>query len=843
MSSKRYHVLIQLARTLQERFEFTGDQSDHVMAMGYAQEALDLCSDDSTACPTVIVLYARILGINPGKAGKLEDIQRAIFICRGAIPFLPITDHPLSISAHVTLADIIGYLYFETRNLEEIDESVGLYQMILSQIRLSETGCYSDLYPLLLSRLGRRLQCRYEQLQETADLDEGISCCRTAMQLCPQTHLDKLPILRDTAILLYVGYYKFGTHQTLDEALDLERQARRATHFHIYRGRMGLLNAIASLRTAHYQISQPSGHSADEMEEIIALSREALFCSHPHESEYWVCAGNLANRLSLQFSITGDLANLEEATNIVRKATSMDRHPEGHPACLTLSFALSRTLGLRFQETRDISDLEETLRLKRHFMVIAPPTEVRYYQITIDLVSHLCTRFEILHFPDDLEEAVSLAEKLLVSPPNSAITEPASIRESSRALLLRGQHNQNLTDINQVLQTIAKSSVKLLNSAHGPESFRILAVAHLVKFRLTGDSDQAVSARNIMISILDKLPPGHYERFECLACIAEIFMEPGTPFQDRVVAFEYFTQAIIDDRRDVRSKLRGASEFLQIVEKNHKDIFVTKSRVSSQLLEIYASAIALLPRVAFFGLHFHSRLQALIAGQAIALTSASLALSLSLPERALEILEQGRAVFWTHTLRLRSPFDSVPEQQRKRLVALARKLEKVSNIVQVTGKTELIERETEERRKQSGEFNALLEEVRSLPGLKRFLLHDQYPALAKAAKIGPVVVLVSSMLASHAIIMRPSGEAIDIPLDSVADTWLLESSSVWRSAVTEARSIVRDGRKMVKAKSRMSPRLKIDEILRDLWVRVVKPVLVNLGIEVCSSACYAMNSS
>jgi hypothetical protein len=455
----------------------------------------------------------------------------------------------------------------------------------------------------------------------------------------------------------------------------------------------------------------------------------------------------------------------------------------------------------------------------------------------------LCTRFEIVHSPKDLEEAIVLAEQLLASAPISVVKEPAIIHEASKALLLRGQYNRDLTDIDRILREITESRGKLLNSVYGPGSFRTLAMSHLVKFRLTGDSNQAISARSVILSILESVPRGHYERYESLVHIAEIFIEPGTPFQDISVAFDYFTEALVDDRRDVRSKLRGAIRFLGIVESKHKNIFATQSRVSSQLLEIYASAIALLPRIAFFGIHFHSRLQALAAGQAIALTGASLAMNLSLPGRALEILEQGRAVFWTHTLRLRSSFDSVPEEKRERLLALARKLEKVSNIVHVTGKTELIERETAERRKQSEEFNVLLEEVRSLPGLDRFLLHDQYPALTKAAKIGPVVVLVSSALASHAIIMQPSGKAVAIPLESVADAWLVETGSVWRSAVTEARSIVRDGRKMVKnVTARNSSRLKAEEILRNLWISVVKPVLINLCLAVCSRAWCTLNA-
>jgi hypothetical protein len=838
---KGYHILIQLARTLQERFEFSGNPSDQAIAMACAQEALHLCSNDDIVCPTVMVFYARILGIHAGETAKLEDIHHAISICRGIMPLISITDHHLSINAHFTLADLFSYLHQQTGNVNELDESIGLYQMVCSQLRSSKNNCHSDLYPKILSRLGTHLRFRYERLQNIADLDEGVSCCRAAVQLCSQMHCDRLLVLVNLMNHLYCAYDRFGTHQTLDEALDLGRQACHVADSQSLRRRGQLLNATARLMVARYQTSQPSGHSVDDMEEIVALSREALYCSPFDDSYHWIYAGNLATYLLLQFSITGDLVNLEEAASIARK--DIVKYPEGHPACLSLSNLLSQTLSLRFEETRDISDLEEALQMKRHVIAITQPTDIDYYSVAIEMVAYLCTRFEILHFPEDLEEAISLAEKCSIPPPTAAWTEPAAIQEASKALLLRGQHNQDLTDIDQVLRKITESGVKLSNSIHGPESFRILAMSHLVKFRLTGDSNQAVSARNVMVSVLDTLPRGHYERYECLTHVAEIFIEPGTPFQDIVVSFEYFTQAMMDDRRDVRSKLRSVSRFLRIVETKHEDIFATQSRASSQLLEIYASAIALLPRVAFFGLHFHSRLQALVAGQAIALTGASLALNLSLPERALEILEQGRAVFWTHTLRLRSPFDSVPDQQRKRLVALARKLEKISNIVHVTGKTELIEREIADRRKQSEEFNALLEEVRSLPGLERFLLHDQYPALTKAAKIGPVVVLVSSTLASHAIIMRPSGETISIPLDSVADTWLLDSSSVWRSAVTEAR-FARDGRKMVKTTpGRKSPRLKIDEILQDLWVRVVKPVLDNLGIEVCSPACYAMSSS
>jgi hypothetical protein len=262
---KRHHILIHLARILQERYEFSGNQSDHIMAMGYAQEALDLCSNNDTVYPTIMVIYARILGVHAGETSKLEDIHRAISMCRGVMPLLRTTDHSLIISARVTLADIIHYLYHHTGNAEELDESIGLFRMICSEIRSSETDRYSDLYPKVLNRLGWLLHFRYERLQNISDLEEGISSCREALQLCPSIHLDRLSILACTMFLLYVGYYRFGTHQKLDEALDLGQQARHIAHFQSFRRRGGLLNAIASLLAARYEASQPSVHSANDM--------------------------------------------------------------------------------------------------------------------------------------------------------------------------------------------------------------------------------------------------------------------------------------------------------------------------------------------------------------------------------------------------------------------------------------------------------------------------------------------------------------------------------------------------------------------------------------------------
>jgi hypothetical protein len=251
-------------------------------------------------------------------------------------------------------------------------------------------------------------------------------------------------------------------------------------------------------------------------------------------------------------------------------------------------------------------------------------------------------------------------------------------------------------------------------------------------------------------------------------------------------------------------------------------------------MDIYMSTISLLPRVAFFGLHLRSRLHSLAIGQSIALDGASHALNISLPKRALEILEQGRAIFWNHALRLRSPFEHVPDEFRDQLAYLARQLQKSSDILRDTHDALTIDREIARRRQQSEEFNSLVDRIRCLPGMERFLLHDEYATLAKAAARGPVVVLVSSTLACHAIIVKPTDEVISVPLNSITESWLDDSGGIWLTEAIKARSAVRDSRKMVKtAQSSKSMGMKAEDILERLWTGVIFPVLSKLGLEVC----------
>lgn len=74
---------------------------------------------------------------------------------------------------------------------------------------------------------------------------------------------------------------------------------------------------------------------------------------------------------------------------------------------------------------------------------------------------------------------------------------------------------------------------------------------------------------------------------------------------------------------------------------------MTDFRLCEKLLQAYRSTVELLPQVAYLGLDPHLRLRALAQAPALATTAAACAVVGGQPQIAVELLEEGRTVFWT----------------------------------------------------------------------------------------------------------------------------------------------------------------------------------------------------
>jgi hypothetical protein len=96
-------------------------------------------------------------------------------------------------------------------------------------------------------------------------------------------------------------------------------------------------------------------------------------------------------------------------------------------------------------------------------------------------------------------------------------------------------------------------------------------------------------------------------------------------------------------------------------------------------LEAYQHAIELLPRLAVLSLDLQARQQVLASGiEGLARRAAACAIQCGLPDKAAGFLEDGRNVFWSQALQLRTPLDKVNRVAPE----LARKLENISRALE-----------------------------------------------------------------------------------------------------------------------------------------------------------------
>jgi hypothetical protein len=103
---RRYHILIQLARTLEERHRYAGDTSDLESAARYGEEALALCRAENMVCPTVLVIYADTIASSFEVTTNSRELHIAEMLCREATP-LCVALHPLNSLICHTLSWIV----------------------------------------------------------------------------------------------------------------------------------------------------------------------------------------------------------------------------------------------------------------------------------------------------------------------------------------------------------------------------------------------------------------------------------------------------------------------------------------------------------------------------------------------------------------------------------------------------------------------------------------------------------------------------------------------------------------------------------------------------------------
>ncbi|EIN11239.1 hypothetical protein PUNSTDRAFT_42561 [Punctularia strigosozonata HHB-11173 SS5] len=748
LPASQLHGYVYLARALISRHQFVGDQQDLIDGFTLAKKAVIAADAQFLSCPTVMVLSASVYIYDAGHRGNAEHWQIGDDLCRKAIALLP--DKHLLHAGALRAAAIAAQRLFETTGqCSHIDDAVNFQRSALEIASLHKPPDY----PHYFSVLGLYLRMRSEALGDPRDLDEAVSLTRTSVDLCPASHVFRKNILTKLSQALVRRFERDGQTADIREAYEVAKQALSA----------GLSSGLYALDTAGgilTRLIEVTDVTDSDIDQILAWNQEALQLCPPGHHVRNGYIGNVADSLRLRFFWRGSLADLEESIELQRQL--VHRFPRGTTVWRISMGSLADTLAIRFKELGHVNDLSEAIALHHEAYDATTITNPIYQEYYLSMVSTLCLRFETEGTNrEDLVEAIAISSQMLNHLPtdHSLIYQVALAH--SNALTLRARDTESLDDACQAVHLLTQYATRVPpDSVHGTRYRIALGSAYLIRYHIGKGVDDAQAAKAVYSELLVRLTPGRQDRFQCLLNMSDLYLEARTPFHDMHAALDHLYEAISDDGRDVRSRLQGSLRVLSSIKVSSVD----EASVKAKLLDTYSKSLSLLPRVAYFGLNLDSRLRSLAAGQRLTPTCASLALQLSQPETAVEMLEQGRAIFWAHALRLRSRFDDVPERYRTRLLELAQRLERNADISDAFPDPRHVDQAASLRRKQSEEFNSLLDDIRFLPGFDRFMLHDRYSTLAKAAREGPVVVLIASPDGSHAIIVQRSGVPIHVPL-------------------------------------------------------------------------------
>ena len=175
---------------------------------------------------------------------------------------------------------------------------------------------------------------------------------------------------------------------------------------------------------------------------------------------------------------------------------------------------------------------------------------------------------------------------------------------------------------------------------------------------------------------------------------------------------------------------------------------------------------------------------------------------------AVELLEQGRGVFWSQLTRLHSPLDSVIVCGSAGK-SLADEFMRLSSLIRNALNSPGADQH-ERVCRLNLKMQRVVADIRELPGLSRFLLPLLFSDLQRAASGGPVIIVNASKYGCDALIVFLNRDPVHIPL---------------RITQEDARALSTELHTLTVRAKRADVTKELASFLRKLWDEIVLPIV------------------
>ncbi|SER99236.1 CHAT domain-containing protein [Streptomyces sp. yr375] len=701
---------------------------------------------------------AEVLGELYDLGGNREHLREAAEVQRRALAETP-RGTPDRAARQVNLAFFLSSWYELTQERAALDEAVeGLRaardEMLRNggaqpwQLAVSLAGCLADRF-----RLDGRL----------GELDEAVALLRHLLDTdhSLDTH-DHLLVTMRAADLSLQRAELSGQLRWADWALGALRESvRTMPHDDLNRG-----VALFELGKTHATRYRLSDDPAD-LESAIAQLRTALdvFRSDEHSAENARAAVSvLAMQLAHRHDRTGAAADLDQAIALQRDAV---RHAPPHsPNLAALHGSLGQSLLQRFQSRHDLGDLDQCDDHLHRALTALPPHSADRPALLSTLGSAQLARYEHTGHRPHLHEAVESQRAAVAACPAGEVQRPFLL--GNLALLLRLRHDAvgvGTADVDEAVGLL-RQVLALRPGNSGAARITLLQLAEALRSRAEtlGDDADLTECVELLRTLVDGYPADHPAQISSRTALAEalhkLFLATG---DERLLteAHEVARGSVEVRTAPVQARLRARATLGQVCGTRH-DWEAARHWLTE--------AVRLLPRLAARDLNRADQQYVLAHEHGLAAEAAAYALECGRPEQALEVLEHGRGVLLGRLLRSR---ETDVARLREHAPTLADRFVRLRDAEdpappRADSYSAAQEHRVVERlRTREAEWDALVAEIRSLPGLAAFLRPPPAAEIIRRAGTGPVVVINISIRCDALIV---ADGALDVvPLETTAE--------------------------------------------------------------------------
>ena len=570
---------------------------------------------------------------------------------------------------------------------------------------------------------------------------------------------------------------------SLEDEILMHRRTLELVHVPFGNRVRTLTNLAFGLRTRYLQSSR-----REDLDEAISLYRDARKAFPIHHPQRFVTASNLAFALTTRSQLPGRDDDLEEAISLHREALELvpSHHPHRSDCISDLAVALTG----RFELSGRPEDLDEEISLHREALKLRPEPHPEHSASLNNLANALRTRFKQSFQREDIDEAIPLHRVATLLRPAPHRDRPSSLNDLAASLVVRYKQSGRIDDVDEAI-SLRREALEL---QHAPQRDRFTGLHHLactfnIRFEHAGGDENSLAAISshkealkLLPAFLDEAIDGYYQSLNTLvsghptACtvsanIGRAFRYAYTHTHKSKYlhkATDAFRIALTREIPPAYERFGADKEWASHAEERHQSA-----------LDVYHTAIQLLPRLAMLGLDLPSRQQTLTFGSdCLARDAAACAIRSGQYEKAVELLEDGRCRFWEQALHLRTPMTSLHDvapdlERRLRQISLALVHGSLGDASEIPSDNALkvtsVARETFPFRRLNDEWLMTIEEVQQLDGFQDFLRPRHVSTLLRASDKGPVVILNASYAGCAALILTPADvQHVSLPLVTVA---------------------------------------------------------------------------